>query len=420
MYPADFIVFGNFDRVMELKYDFRLVESMPGSFQVALMVMAVTIRYDAVNYSGRTDVGEPMGPLPAGASLASRLRELRRSGFPGIRLTQLQLANALSDDEPVADSTLSSWENVRSPTLPPYGRLSAYAQFFATERSLQGTPHLLPLEKLTPAEDAARKELERELFKLRDDDAGEPSAGRQFWRFDDGAPITVICSDLRKSNELVLGPLSNEDNPNFAEFYSYGDLDALVDLYGHLRATNPNSSVNLVRGTTPDLPNHLVVLGGIAWNEVTRRLNAMLPLPIKQVEDAKIPSGEIFTTTGNPGDIKTFLPHWQEDDPGTPESPGVLQEDVGMLARLPNPYNGLRTLTYCNGIHSRGVLGAVRCLTAPAVRDDNEQYLEETFPGSDRFVILMRVPVLGGQTVSPSLKNPGTVLFKWPGRTSGN
>ena len=53
-----------------------------------------------------------------------------------------------------------------------------------------------------------------------------------------------------------------------------------------------------------------------------------------------------------------------------------------MLARLPNPYNVLRTLTYCNGIHSRGVLGAVRCLIDPAVRDDNERYLEETFSGS--------------------------------------
>jgi hypothetical protein len=168
------------------------------------------------------------------------------------------------------------------------------------------------------------------------------------------------------------------------------------------------------------MPNHLVVLGGIAWNDATRRLNDMVPPPVIQVEDTKIPSGEIFTTTGSLDDSKAFLPRWREDDPGTQERPGVLLEDVGMLARLPNPYNGLRTLTYCNGIHSRGVLGAVRCLTDPAVRDDNEEYLQETFPRSDRFVILMRVPVLGGQTVSPSLKNPGTVLFQWPGNPSGN
>jgi hypothetical protein len=367
-------------------------------------------------------MGEPIEPLPAGVPLASRLRELRRSGFPGVRLTQLQLANALSADEPVADSTLSAWENVRSRTLPPHSRLSVYAQFFATERSLRGVPHLVPLEELTPAEDEVRQELERQLFKLRDDDAGEPSsAGHQFWRFDDGAPVAVICSDLRKSGEVVLGPLAEEDNPNYAELYSYGDLDALFDLNGHLRATNPNARVSLRREASGrDLPNHLVVLGGIAWNDATRRLNDMLPLPVRQVADPKIPSGEIFVTAGSPDRIKEFLPRWREDDPGTPGRPGVLLEDVGMLARLPNPYNGLRTLTYCNGIHSRGVLGAVRSLTDPDVRDDNEEWLAETFSGSDRFVILMRLPVLGGQIVSPSLKNPGTELFQWSGNPSGD
>ena len=266
----------------------------------------------------------------------------------------------------------------------------------------------------TPAEQRARDELEQELFKLRGDDADKPSSGRRFWRFDDDAPITVICSDLRKSDELVLGPLSEEDNPNYAELYSYGDMDALFDLYGHLRATNPNTPVYIRRGTTPDLPNHLVVLGGIAWNDVTRRLNDMLPLPVRQVEDEKIHSGEIFVAEVGADHPERFLPRWKEDEPGTAEKPGVLLEDVGMLARLPNPYNELRTLTYCNGIHSRGVLGAVRSLIDPAVCDDNERYLEETFPGSDRFVILIRVAVLGGQTVSPSLKSPGTVLFQWP------
>jgi hypothetical protein len=405
---------------MELQYVCRSCESMTFPSEIALMATAVTVRYDAVNYgSGRTDVSEPMGSPAADASLARRLRELRRSAFTD-RLTQVQLASALSEDEPVADSTLSSWENVKAPTLPPRSRLSAYAQFFATERSMKGTPHLVPLYELTPAEQKAREELERELFNLRDDDAGELPSGRQFWRFDDRAPITVICSDLRKSDELVLGPLAEEDNPNYAELYSYGDLDALFDLSGHLRATNPNADVNFSREVTRALTNHLVVLGGIAWNGVTRRLNDMLTLPIRQVEDAKIPSGEIFITAGNPDGSERFLPRWRENDPGTPENPGVLLEDVGMLARLPNPYNGLRTLTYCNGIHSRGVLGAVRCLTDSNVRDDNEEYLEETFPGSDRFVILMRVPVLGGQTVSPSLKNPGTVLFQWSGNPSGD
>ena len=60
------------------------------------------------------------------------------------------------------------------------------------------------------------------------------------------------------------------------------------------------------------------------------------------------------------------------------------------------------------------MLGAARCLTDSAVREDNEQYLEDRFSGTDKFAILMRVPVLGGQTVSPSLQSPGTVRFQWP------
>jgi hypothetical protein len=351
-------------------------------------------------------------PATAGAHLARRLRELRRSGFPDAKLTQVQLARALSGDEPVADSTLSSWENLKAPTLPPHSRLRAYALFFATERSLEGEPHLVPPDELSPSEQQARVELERELFELRDD-AGEPASARRFWRLD--APVTVMCSDLRKSDELVLGPLSDEDNPNYAELYSFGDLDALFALYGHLRATNPDTDISLRREAYADLVHHLVVLGGIAWNDVTRRLNDMIGLPIRQVRDVKIPSGEVFATEDGSGNGKKFLPLWRNDNPGTPERPGVLLEDVGMLARLPNPYNVHRTLTYCNGIHGRGVLGAVRCLTDPAVRDDNEQFLEETFTGTDHFVILMRVPVLGGQTISPSLNSPGTVLFRWPG-----
>jgi len=372
-------------------------------------------------------VGEPARVPAPGVLLAQRLRELRHSGFPEVKLTQKQLANALSQDESVADSTLSAWENVQFPTPPPHSRLSAYAQFFATPRSLREGPHLVPLEELTAEEHRTRKDLEQELFRLRDNEPEPPDEPeeRQFWQFSDGAPITIICSDLLQSDELKLGPLAKEDNPNFAELYSFGDLDALMDLFGHLRATNPRTRVSLQRGdlrhgATLDLANHLVVLGGIAWNDLTRRLDDMVPLPVRQVKDSKIPSGEIFVTEGGPSSGERYEPRWRNDDPGTPGKPGLLLEDVGMLARVPNPYNALRTLTYCNGVHSRGVLGAVRCLTDSAVRGDNEQYLEERFRGADRFAILMRVPVLGGLTLSPSLQSPGTVLFRWPADSPEN
>lgn len=359
-------------------------------------------------------MAEPIpAATPASAMLARRLRELRHSQFPKVRLTQAELAQALSEDEPVGISSLSAWENLRNPTLPSHRRLACYARFFATARSLKGKPHLLALPELTDAEDEARQELERELLWLRDEDAGETVSPHQSWRFDDGASITVICSEHPRDGD----PLGDVDNPNYARLYGFADADALIELIGDLNANNPGASVNYLLAsqvTRKDLINHIVLIGGIAWNDVTRRLNDSAKLPVRQVAIESIQSGEVFEIKEGQDQGTRLLPRFQGDDPGIAGSPGVLLEDVAMLARLPNPFNALRTLTYCNGIHSRGVLGAVRCLTDPDVRSDNESYLEETFPGSNWFVILMRVQVLGGETISPSLRSPDTVLFQWP------
>lgn len=362
-------------------------------------------------------MGEPApSPTPsvAAASLARRLRELRSSQFPGVKLKQSDVAHALSAEEPVGGSALSAWENVSKPTLPSKDRLAAYARFFATARSLEGGPHLLPVTDLTDAEEEVRRELERELYRLRDEGAGETASRHESWRFDDGAPITIICSELAKSDVVRLGPLSDVDNPNYTRLYSFADADALIELISHLNSSNPKASITFLLAsqvTRKDLIHHIVLLGGIAWNDVTRRLNTSAELPVRQVDHETIRSGEVFEVTDGASKGRLFLPRFQNNDPGTAEKPGVLLEDVAMLARVPNPFNALRTLTYCNGIHSRGVLGAVRCLTDADVRDANESYLEDTFPDTDRFVVLMRVQVLGGETISPSLRNPGAVLF---------
>ena len=36
------------------------------------------------------------------------------------------------------------------------------------------------------------------------------------------------------------------------------------------------------------------------------------------------------------------------------------------------------------------------------------------FSGYGPFAILMRVPVIGGQTITPDLNGPGSVLYRWP------
>jgi hypothetical protein len=190
---------------------------------------------------------------------------------------------------------------------------------------------------------------------------------------------------------------------------SYADLDALVELHGHVRAENPDMDVFFKASTKvvpDDLTGHVVLLGGIAWNEITEILSGMTVLPVRQIEDPAVETGEIFVTDID-GRERKFLPRWRD------EAQTSLREDVGLLARTPNPLNSNRTLAICNGVHSRGVLGAVRSLTDARLRDSNEDYLARSFGDSAAFAILMRVTVIEGRTMTPDFNSPGCVLYRW-------
>ena len=159
--------------------------------------------------------------------LARALRNLRESTWPDREVTQSQLAKALSSEGRVAGPTLSSWESLTNPKTPSVARISAYARFFCTERSLEGEPHLIPEDQLTPEELDRFRELESRLLRLFHPE--EPKL-QHIFRFQDG-PIIVICPD---APEEVRGSLAKEDDPNFTKLQQYGDLDALIELYGHL------------------------------------------------------------------------------------------------------------------------------------------------------------------------------------------
>lgn len=337
------------------------------------------------------------------ARLARSLKELRESRWPEVRLKQADLATALSEESNVVAATISSWESTTNPKPPPATRLRAYARFFATQRSLDGGPHLIPEAELTADERKEFHALEEQLLGLLH---GKGADRRSTFTFDDG-PVTVICPAAPRDTQ---SQLANEKNPNFSKLQQYADLDALIEIYGHLRKSNPTLDVfhRLTSDTVADdLSTHVILLGGIGWNRITRRFQeAIGQVPITQVTDTKVPSGEIFVVDGS----ERFYPTWEE---GEEEDTEELTEDVGFLARLPNPFNLNRTLTICNGIYSRGVLGAVRCLTDARVRGANEEYLANRFPDG-RFALLLRVPVVSNKTLSPDLQNPEARLYQWP------
>jgi hypothetical protein len=348
---------------------------------------------------------------PAAKQLAQRLRNLRMQQWPEVRLTQEKLAAAFNAEEPLTPVTVSSWESQSSPKLPPPHRLRAYARFFATRRSVAADPKLLPLGNLTEDERAAYEGLEAELLGLRRRAAGdheekEPTTGRS-WLFNDDGPATFICAKLPDDQT---GPLADPSNLNYTELQAYADLDALMELHGHIRAENPLMGVyfKIPSEVQPDdFTGHLILLGGVVWNDITKELSKMAGLPVRQVVDPKLPFGDPFVAEVA-SDKKEFWPKWAD------AKHTVLAEDVGLLARVPNPLNSSRTLTICNGIHSRGVYGAVRSLTDAQLRNKNEEYISKHFGDSGSFAILMSVKMITNQVMTPDFSSDGVVLYQWP------
>jgi hypothetical protein len=179
-----------------------------------------------------------------------------------------------------------------------------------------------------------------------------------------------------------------------------------MELYGHIRAENPTMLVYFKAASevyADDLAEHVVLLGNIQF------FGFPPSLPVTQIADPSVASGEVFVTKINGMETK-FFPRWSQADPA------VLVEDVGLLCRMPNPVNSSRTLTICNGIHSHGVYGAVRSLTDDRLRELNARYIAEAFPNDQQFGILMRTQVIAGKAMTPCFQNRGTVLHQWPGR----
>lgn len=156
-----------------------------------------------------------------------------------------------------------------------------------------------------------------------------------------------------------------------------------------------------------DLTGHLILLGGVVWTEITGRLSEMAELPIRQVNHPDLASGEIFVAHAH-GKETEFWPKW------TDAGRTALAEDVGLLARVPNPLNSSRTLTICNGINSRGVYGAVRSLTDASLCVANERYITRHFGNSESFAILMSVQIIKNEAITPDFYSPRVVLHQWP------
>ena len=349
----------------------------------------------------------PSQPAGGPVELARRLKALRKDRS----IPQRTLAEALD----VSIALVSAWESETNTAATPRSRIRDLATFYASERSWTGERGCLVRDdELSPAERDYREGLLQELRSIVE----EPSRPtvlpiaeevRSTLWFPPGEDIRIVCGRLDEL-ETKGHPYTREEDLNYTDLLTFADADALIELFGFLRKVNPESDVRFIRadrllaaGSPDDLASHLILLGGVGLNVMTDEVLRRAELPIRQEEDHEITdAGEIFV-----------LPTGERFVPEMPN--GFLTEDIGLLARTRNPFHSRRTLTICSGIFARGVLGAVRALTDDKIRRQNEQYLTSRFADTDRFAILMRVPVLIGNAQTPDLQNAQTRLYEWRG-----
>jgi len=333
--------------------------------------------------------------------LGDRLRSLREGGLSGEPVTQGMVAGAFSRSVPL----ISSWEKGKA--VPAEHWLHAYARLFAAPRSsIEGRLRLPPLQDLHGEERDRFERLFRELRELR---AAGWSAGRRDtaapatpdpWHFADRSPVTLVCA---RAATVRAAP----ESPDYVELAAYADLDALMELHSHVHAANPGVPVHhKLAGELDqsDITNHLVLLGGAAANPLTHRVMQALELPVTQDLDTGA-----FRVTGGGGRPAVFGPRLEG---AAPEQ--RLLEDVAHFCRAPNPFNRARSVTICNGNHTRGTYAAVRTLTDPRFQDRNVAHLRRRYGPGDAYSILARAVLVAGEVITPDWTRDGTVLHEWP------
>ncbi len=359
--------------------------------------------------------------------LAKRLRDLREQQH----LTQKQLAKVLGGSGALSIATVSLWEKPGSDRLPPPQRLAAYARLFCTSRAFaSGAPRLLHDDELTEQEREREAGLYAELLYLRErtqsTDAAiqtheqsaleQPALGQRalgqrdsIWRFADEKPISIVCSGPNEGDRP--SAYADPGHLNFSRYARHADLDALIEVFGQVKADNPTSMIRIL------LPEelkrdfalcHLIFIGGAAVRNARNKSHFDQDIPLPEAEPIPDTKTHLFRCRVGE-ESREFRSLFHGD--------GTLAQDVGLIARSPHPNIPDRTVTVLSGITSRGVHGAALCFADSHIRDTNEQYLKDTFGNTETFCILMKVAIGNDAALPPNLSRDDVRLYEWSAET---
>jgi transcriptional regulator with XRE-family HTH domain len=332
--------------------------------------------------------------------LASRLRELRETAFD-VKVTQDQLAEALGEDKPLSSAAISTWENGQTDKRPSESRIVQYALIFSTPHSLHPTPHTPVESKLDNAARTRYENLRDELLELREGAEREakreradptPSDANELWHHPRTEKLFVVVPELPPDQ---WAPFVRESNVNYVRLARYGDLDAFFEMFTALtRMGYRNLSHRSADEPGIGTARNLVLLGGPAWNGLTRTFLHLLDIPIKQLME---PPGrpDYFTASDGTEVLPTVI------EVGDGQSQVI--EDVGLFVRTTNPTNPGTDITICSGVYTAGVLGAVRSFTTQHVANENVAAISDRLGQATSFAALFRVKVIEGRVPTPRL-----------------
>jgi hypothetical protein len=322
------------------------------------------------------------------------------------------LARVLGGSEPLSIATVSLWEKPGSDRLPPPQRLAIYARLFCTSRSFDGDrPRVLSPGELTEQERERETELYDELIALRERaqstnvTATAKGSRSALWHFADPIAVSIVCSDATEPP-----PYAEPSHLNYTRYARYADLDALVVVYGQVKADNPARMVRILptgRLAQDFALNHLIIIGGAA-SDAASLFAQDIPLPTAEEIPGTDPVTYLFKCTVGE-ETREFR--------STRDGEGTLVQDVGLIARSPHPIIPGGTVTLLSGVTSRGVHGAAQCFIDSHVRDTNERYLESAFENVESFCILMNIPVQNDIALPPNLWRENTRLYEWSAET---
>lgn len=221
----------------------------------------------------------------------------------------------------------------------------------------------------------------------------------QFWFPRETSTIWVVCPQIHEPGEFA-----DRSSPDYTYLDNLGDTDALLEVMVFLSQYYPNATIE--RFSSEDLPkghtsSNLVVIGGPGSteisNEICREMMSAMRSFVAYSSDC-----EQMTVTRAAGETVELRAKYRTNGQSADhKTPLGLRTDWGYFARFKNPLNENASVVLINGIHTAGVLGAVRAFSERREALRNFHAALASGARTTGFECHFEVPVVNGQVKVP-------------------